>query len=53
MTPRTRTIWLIVVVALMAMVGYCTWDYMVVDKCFDAGGRWDDKRGVCDRGSQP
>lgn len=48
-----RIIWLAAVVVVMALLGYCTWDYMVVDKCLDAGGRWDHKLGVCDRGSGP
>jgi hypothetical protein len=42
-----RTLLLIVAVAVLAALLATIYDYLTVDKCLDAGGRWDKPQQRC------
>ena len=37
----------LIVVPILLVMGRCTFEYFVVDHCFDAGGAYDYVQGVC------
>jgi hypothetical protein len=47
---KRRSRWLLVGVTATAMAigGYFLWEFIRVDKCLDAGGRWENQAKRCD-----
>jgi hypothetical protein len=50
---RKRILWLVVVLAVLAVLGYHAWEFLMVDRCLDAGGLWDYKSKTCDTTPEP
>lgn len=50
---RKRILWLIVVLVMLVVLGHFAWEFLRVDKCLDAGGRWDYKSKTCDTTPEP
>jgi hypothetical protein len=43
-----RLILLVIIVAATAFLLLWVWDFMLVDRCLDAGGRWDFENSRCE-----
>ncbi|MGC3998156.1 MAG: hypothetical protein QM767_11975 [Anaeromyxobacter sp.] len=49
----SRTVKVIVALAVAAAVVYWGWRFLRVDRCLDGGGAWDSRNSVCDREAEP
>lgn len=55
MTAQRRVYVVLLALALAAAVslgGYVVWEFIMVDKCLDAGGVWDYAARKCDTGAE-
>lgn len=50
---RKRLLWLVVALAGLAAAGRYAWEFVMVDKCLDAGGLWDYESKSCDTNPSP
>ncbi len=47
-SKRPRILWLLIAATLTGFAAHYLWEFILVDKCLDAGGQWDHKAKLCD-----